>query len=178
MKNVPIELCEAGLALIPQNINTTRILGETIEAPWKKGRFLSFQVIGGAFAAADTITVRVEGRIAGTYNHGTTTTPSPYLWEAVQDKDGNDLAFDDQDDTDALENGHLFGTIDLNRLSIIAQDDESQYDALRLTAINDNAANVVVGATYRITDLFENPGSQSYEDDQLLSKQFDLGSIT
>lgn len=173
MKNRPNELAEAGLALVPQVVNTTEILGETIEAPWKKGRFLLFDVIGAAFAASDSITVTVQGRIAGTYNHGTTTTPSPYLWEDVLDKDAASLAFDAEADAGDLENGHITGSLDLNRLSITAQDGVSEYDALRITAINGNAADVIIGASYRISDLYEVPGTIT---DGLISKQFDLSA--
>lgn len=174
MKNLPNEIMEAGLALKPQNINTSAIAGETIEAPWKKGRFIVFDIIAGAFAAADGIVVKIQGRVGGSYNHGSTTTPEPYQWEDIQDKTGAaDLAFDEQNDAGDLENGHITGTIDLNRLSTIATDGVSRYDAIRLSAINDNAANVIVGASYRITDLYENPGSVS---DGLFSKQTSLGA--
>lgn len=173
MKNSPNEIAEASLALKPQNINTTKILGETIEAPWKKGRFLVLDVIGAAFAASDVITITVQGRIAGSYLTATsTTTLEPYIWEDVLDKDGNSLIFDAQADVGDLENGHITGTIDLNRLSITAQDGVKKYDALRIVAINANAADVVVGASYRITDLYEVPGSLT---DGLLSKQSNLG---
>lgn len=173
MKNLPNELMEAALALKPQNVNTTKILGETIEAPWKKGRFLLIDLIAGAFGASDSITVTIQGRIAGSYLSATsTTTLEPYLWEDVLDKDSNSLAFGAEADAGDLENGHITGTLDLTRLSITAQDGSSEYDALRITAINSNGANVVVGASYRITDLYENPGSLT---DGLLSKQSDLG---
>jgi len=173
MKNLPNEQREAGLALKPQNVNTTKILGETIAAPWKKGRFLLLDIIAAAFAASDSITITIQGRIAGSYLTATsTTTLEPYIWEDILDKDSNSLAFTAEADGGDLENGHITGTLDLCRLSIIAQDGSSQYDAIRVTAINSNAANVVVGAVYSITDLYEVPGSIT---DGLLTKQSDLG---
>jgi len=174
MKNRPNEQMEAGLALKPQDINTTKILGEAIEAPWKKGRFLLFDIIAAAFAASDVITVTVQGRISGSYLTSTSTsTLEPYIWEDVLDKDGNSLIFTAEADGGTLEDGSITGSIDLNRLSLIAQDGTSKYDALRIVAINANAANVVVGGHYRITDLYEVPGTIT---DGLISKQFALGA--
>ena len=174
MKNLPNEQVEAGLALKPQDINTTKILGETIETPWKKGRFLLFDIIGAAFAASDSITVTVQGRISGSSGEATSTsTLEPYIWEDILDKDDNSLAFDAEADAGDLENGHITGTVDLNRLSLTSQNGFREYDALRIVAINGNAANVTVGASYRITDLYEVPGTLT---DGLLSKQSKFGT--
>lgn len=149
------EVNEFGLALIPGNVNTTRIFGAAIVKPWRTGRRLLFQVVAGAFGASDSITIGFQRRRVGTST-----------WDEVVENDGTTtLAMPAEVDGGTLENGSIFGEINLETLKVsIAGGSTYDYDAIRLTAVNLNAANVVVGASYAIGNLFKRPAAGAGND--------------
>lgn len=144
----------AGVALVPGNVDDSpTINGATIVEPWKKGRNLAFHLIAGAMTTNDalTITIQVQKR-------------SDDSWTPMLDRLGASLIFtvSKASDGGVLDGGHLLGTIDLERA------DGNTYKAIRLSAVNAVAQNVVLGAAYEISDVYSRPTSQT---DDLLSKQ-------
>lgn len=165
MNNTPHEMLVPGLAVAPQAIGTTPVVGAAIVRPWELGRFLSFLAIGGALVASDALTVTVKAR-----RKGTTT------YDAIKESDGStDLAFTvaKLSDTGEVENGAVLGTIDLNRLAMPSEDYE--YDAIVLNAVNANDTSPgIVGFGYFITGLYSQPAKTSagaLVTDDLLLKQ-------
>jgi hypothetical protein len=148
-----------GVALIPQAVGTSAVSGTTIVRPWEKGRNLTFLLQGGVFGADDEYTVKVYAR-----RIGTTT------WDQVEESDETTgLAFTATDmvDGEELENGILMGTMDVSRF--VGPDSAYIYDALKLLAVNtDNTTPGIIGASYVISDLYNNNETQT---DDLLYKQ-------
>lgn len=145
----------AGVAFVPAAVDDSpAVNGPAISEPWRLGRNLAFHMLAGAMAATDAMTITVQGLLR---SDGTT-------WEAVKDKDGNNLIFTVAKASDgaALENGHLLGTVDLERF------DANTYKSIRLSAVNAVAQNVTLAAAYEISDLYSHPSGQV---DDLLSKQ-------
>lgn len=136
-----------GLALAPQSVNNAVVNGAEIKEPWSLARQLTFIVTGGAFGTAATGTLKVQGLKR---SDGTT-------WEALKDKDGNDLAFPVADVADAgpLENGCVIGTLPLGRV------DGVTYKSVRLVYDNDVAVAVLIGASYVLSDLYVEPSGQA-----------------
>jgi len=107
--------------------------------------------------SATVVTVKVQGN---TLPDGTGS------WAAIKDKTGADLQFTAANTIDnaALENGVLFGTLDLTRLDTVTV----PAKALRLALTTNTGATILLAASYRIEDLYEEP---SGTDDDLLFKQ-------
>lgn len=147
------ENVKADVAFVPQNVNNSAVNGADINEPWKVGRNLAFHLVAGAMVATDALTITVQGKKR-----------SDSAYEAVKDKDGNNLIFTVTKTSDggALENGHLLGTVDLERF------DGNKYSDIRLSAINAVALNVLLAAAYEISDPHARPTGQV---DDLLSKQ-------
>jgi hypothetical protein len=153
-----------GLALKPQNINNSAINGESIVRPWEKGRRLILCLIGAAMTTNDALTVTVQMRRKGTST-----------WDAAKKADGStDLTFTvaKTSDTGVLENGMLHGELDLSRLQ--RPSSSYEYDAVRISAVNAAAQNVIVGAVYAIGDLIAEPDSTNEALEDLLAKQIDF----
>ena len=167
MRNIS-ECTINGVALTPQNVNNSDVNGAAISILPKHGRRLLITMIAGAFAANDVINIRLQGRAKAANS-----------WHNLEKADGSDpstdpLAFDEQADAGALENGFIHGEIDLDRLqtpaAITALDDV--MDAIRVVGINDVAQNVVVGGTFQIGGLNRMPPVDGNHDlEQLLNKQ-------
>lgn len=143
-----------GLVKKPITLNsggTATTDGAAIEEPWRLGRVVEFQMVGDV-PGSSGLTVKVIGKKRSDGN-----------WEALKDKDGNDLAFTASKLADgaALETGSLYGSIPVSKL------DAEKYSAITLRAANAEATNVVWAATYQIRDLYELPSSQV---DDLVSK--------
>jgi hypothetical protein len=137
-----------GLALQPQSVTSAVVNGETILEPWKKGRWLTFIFIGGAWAATVNGSLEVHGLKR---SDGTT-------WEALKEADGTTtLEFDPTllDDAGVGEAGHFIGSLDLTHI------DGSTYKAVRLVYEEDGAAAALVGAAYYISDLYTQPGGDT-----------------
>lgn len=168
MQHNPHEALVPGIALVPQNINTTPVVGATILRPWELGRYITFIAIAAAFAASDSITINVEARRKGTST-----------WDDVTESDGSTaLAFDAEADGGDLENGHVFGTLDLERFE--KPNAAYEYDAIRIAAVNGNAANVIVGACYFISKLYTYPAKDASGNlltDGLLIKQLPFTNV-
>lgn len=143
----------AGVAFIPAVVSNTPVNGVTISEPWQKGRNLALLLLIAAMTTNDALTVTVQGRKRSDGN-----------WEAVKDKDGNNLTFtvSKTSDTGAGENGCLLGTVDLQRKY------GTTYNAIRVSAVNAVAQNVVVAVAYEISHVFNAPTGQA---DDLLAKQ-------
>jgi hypothetical protein len=132
-----------GVALKPGNVAATAVDGETISEPWKKGRQISFLLQAAAMTTNDALTITVQGLKR---SDGTT-------WEALKDLNANDLTFPTAKtaDTKALENGVLIGSLPMAKL------DADTYKAIRISAVNGAAHNVVCSALYVISDLYAYP---------------------
>lgn len=157
-----------GLAIAPQVVQASDVDGNAIVNPWQTGRKLTFVAIAGALGASDAYTTKVQAR-----RKGTTT------WDDVQDETGAaDLTFTASKFVDGgeVENGAVIGTVDLGRLKTgtggnlpPVSGTQYEYDALRLTTVNaDAASTAVIGFSYFITDLFTLPATTS---DELLFSQ-------
>ena len=138
-----------GMALKPQNIGISAVQGEAIVEPWLKGTRLLAVFIAGAMAATDDITISVKRRRVGTST-----------WDVVYQNDGTTpLAFEASGDGETLENGYIFGELDLTRLKVNKDENGEtyDYDAIAFFAANAVAQNVIVGGTYYIGDLYSRP---------------------
>ncbi|PHR91974.1 MAG: hypothetical protein COA69_09420 [Robiginitomaculum sp.] len=147
------------LLLAPQAVGTSTVTGVEIIRPWESGRNLICMVIGGTLAAADAIAVTVMAR-----RKGTTT------WDNVKEDNGTtSLAFTvaKLSDGGAVENGIVFGNINLARLKSGTNLDAAyEYDALRFDAVNaNNSSPGIIGLAGAITDLYEMDEESSAEDD-------------
>ena len=180
------ERCIPGRAMLPQNVNTTKINGDAIVNPWQKGKRLLFTIISGAFATGDSITFAIERRRIGTST-----------WDAVlQPDDSTALIFTVQ--TKAATAGTmaarlndglaLYCELDLTDIRADKNIGTSsyapanapgyQYDALRLCATNGAAQNVVIGATYEIGDLWEEaPTSDAHWEDLFKKQRYTAGNV-
>ncbi len=141
------------LALKPKSVTNTTHEGETISEPWKIGHLLTFLFLGGAFAATVDGAIVIQGLKR---SDGTT-------WEALKDKDGNNLVVTPTklDDGGALENGIIVGSIPTEDI------DSGTYMAVRAHYTESgNAAALVAGAAI-ITGLRDVPSGDT---DDLLSK--------
>lgn len=137
-----------GLALAPQSITAAAVNGPAITEPWNKGRWLTFTLTGGAFAASSVGECKVQGLLR---SDGTT-------WEDVQNAAGTDLKFPDAavSKDGALEtDGHIEGSIDL------AAFDGETYKAIRLVFTVTGAPAIIVGAGYRIDWIYRAPSGET-----------------
>jgi len=153
-RQTPHERVVIGPALIPANVGNSAVNGPAISSPWKIGRYISFLLVAGAMTTNDALTIKVQSQDAA----GT--------WSDVTEADGTTtLQFTAANTADggSLESGSLLGTIDLSRFDFPTTDAK----AVRLSAINAVAQNVLLSAVYQISDLYTLPGSQA---DDLLSK--------
>lgn len=144
------------VAMIPAVVADADVNGLAIANPWSVGRRILFTIIAAAFAAADIITVRVQVQDkAGN-------------WTNAKEEDGTtDLAFTAAVDTGSLENGSIYGEINLERMA-----EGSVSKAMRLVALNDAVTDVIVGATYQIGWLYERPPVNGEDaDEDLMGKQ-------
>ena len=146
------ENVEVGLALLPQVVAAVAKSGATILEPWKKGRTLSFILLGGAMTTDDALTITLQGQKIADDS-----------WAALTDLDGDTLTFTTTKTADAaaLDSGSLIGSIPLSKI------DGDTYKAVRIVAVNGVAQNVILGAAYVISDLYSAPSSMT---DDLLSK--------
>lgn len=168
MRNNPHQHWIPGLSIAPQAIGTTAANGTALVRPWEKARLLSFIMIGGALGAADAYTAVVQARRQGTST-----------WDDVKEADGTtNLQFtaSKTSDTGALENGYVFGTVDLSRLrSGVNLNSAYEYDAIRISVTNaNNTTPGVVGVAHVLSDLYAYAStdlSGNAIDDDLLFKQ-------
>lgn len=142
----------SGLALTPQNVNNSAVNGATIAAPWEKGENIVFLLAAGAMTTNDALTITVQRRLA-----------SSGAWSAALDKAGASLTFTVSKTSDGgvLDTGFLRGELPLTRMAL------EGYDAIRLSAVNAAAQNVLLSATYVIGNLRRLPATL---DDDLLAK--------
>ena len=155
-----------GVAFSPADVNNSPVTGPAIVTPWGCGRFVAFTLMAGALGASDNLIVGIEARRKGTST-----------WDTVMEDDGvTPLAFDAITDGGAAENGHVFGTLAVDRLTSGKNlDAQYEYDAIRLNAVNTNAANVTLCASFYISALRDLPArylsDHSLVKDQLYFKQ-------
>lgn len=138
-----LQRCYFGPAVVPQSISNATVNGATISEPWVKGRQIAFFFAGGAFAASANLTIKVQGQKR-----------SDDSWVTLKDAKGtNDLEVSPTaiDDTGALENGVLAGSIDM------ADVDGVTYKALRLTVQESATAAALVCVVYVIYDVRSTP---------------------
>jgi hypothetical protein len=140
-----------GLAFKPQVVDDTAVDGETIEAPWKIGRQIVFDVIAAAMASTDDITVTVEARRVGTTT-----------WDEIKQRGSSTSLSFTSGDGETLENGHIRAALDLSRLREGADGNlpevsgtQYSYDAIRLSIVNAVDQDVICGATYTIFDVLD-----------------------
>lgn len=150
---------QPALLIAPQAIGTTPVLGNVIVRPWETGKNFMVMAIGGALVAADALTVTVKAR-----RLGTTT------FDTVFENDGVTalgLTVANMSDGGAVENGVVFGNIDVTRLkSGTNLNSAYEYDALRFDAVNaNNTTPGIVGFVGAITDLYEQDEASSADDD-------------
>lgn len=148
--------------MAPQNVNNTQINGDTIVSPWRFGRRLLFTLIAGALASSDSLTFRVQARREGTttwdnMDQGGTFGTSVTDFGLVQTQaatSGTSAA--------RLKDGKpVYIELDLNRLKVSKDQGAAfDYDALRLTAVNGAAQNVLTGATAQVFDLWKTPNDE------------------
>lgn len=137
-----------GVALVPQSVTNTNVAGATILEPWKKGRWLTFIFIGGAWAATVNGKLEVQGLAR---SDGVT-------WATLTEADGTtDLEFLATllDDGGAGENGAFIGSLDLTHI------DGVTYKAVRLKYTESGNAAALVGAAYYISGLYSEPGGDT-----------------
>jgi len=137
-----------GVALVPQSVNGAAVNGATITEPWKKGRWITFIFIGGAWAAVVDGTLAVQGLKR---SDGTT-------WVAIKEADGTTaLVFLATllDDAGIGENGSFIGSLDLTAF------DGSTYKAIRLVYTEGGSAAALVGCAYYISGLYSEPGGDT-----------------
>lgn len=159
-RTITRELHTPVCALKPQNVNSTKINGETIVNPWRVARRAIAVVTCGAMTTNDIITVKFEKRRVGTST-----------WDSVLGADGNALQFTAQDNSNSdgttlggqLKNNFCaFGEIDFEQIKTTTDDGASyDYDAIRITAVNAAAQNVICSAAFILSDLYTHPASSA-----------------
>lgn len=158
----PHEALSPVRALTPQNVNSTQINGDTLAKPWRAGRTLLFTIIAAAMTTSDALTFRVQGRREGTstwdnMDQGGTFGGTATDYGLVQTQAataGTSAA--------RLKDGKpVYIELDLNRLKVSKDQGAAfDYDALRLTAINAAAQNVLCAASALIADLYRTPNDE------------------
>jgi hypothetical protein len=171
MRNTPVEVGIRGRAFKPQNVNSSAVNGADIAEPWKYGKTLVLTLLAGAMTTNDALTITVQGKkksdssyVSLKQSDGTTAltfTVSKTSNGGVLDDTGGD--------------GFLMGSIQLDRLKSGLTGDE--FTALRITAINAAAQNVILSASYAIHDLYKSPPPSAVLNvDDLLGKQLTIAA--
>lgn len=135
---------KAGVAIKPQSIGAATVNGETILAPWKTGRQITFILQGGAFSSTSVGHCVLQVRNADA------------TWEASDPA----LAFTTSKlaDSGALEGSYLLATFDFSDVVGL----ERLHDAIRLSYTQDTSAQTqLISASYVISDLFKHPSTEA-----------------
>lgn len=138
------------IAGIPvQSITNTTVNGAAVVEPWKKASVLGVIIMGGALAATVDGAIKLQGRKR-----------SDASWVNLVGLDGTTLLEvtpTKLDDAGALENGVIWGEVQLDRI------DSTTYDAVRATFQEAGNAAALVGIAYQLWNFFRLPSGQSAE---------------
>lgn len=138
------------VACIPaQSITNTTVNGAALVEPWRKAAVLGVIIIGGALAATVDGAIKLQGRKR-----------SDASWVNLTGLDGSTLLEvtpTKLDDGGALENGVIWGEVQLDRIP------SATYDAVRVTFQEAGNAAALVGIAYQLWNFYRLPSGQTAE---------------